>query len=121
MTILEVINDLDFNKPNQYSMAQKIKWLSNIDRDIYEVMKRHEGELQEFNGYSEEIPMDIELLVKAPYDKLYGYYLEAQVDYYNQEMSRYNNSIAMFNNAYEEWINYYSRMHKAISTQEVRF
>ena len=65
-----------------------------------------------FDGYdADDDPRTIELIVKAPYDDIYIYWLEAQIDYFNGETAKYNNSIATFNSAYSDFSAAYNREH----------
>ena len=44
MTIKECIDIVDSNKPNTYSIEDKVRWLSFIDEIIInDVLKTHEG------------------------------------------------------------------------------
>ena len=116
MTIEEAINRTNVTKPNAYSNAEKIEWLSRADENIKrQIIDTHKcDEPVEFNGYDENTPMDTELLAVAPYDELYLRYLEAQIDYHNAEYGHYNNSIALFNAAYKAYESYYNRTHVPI-------
>jgi hypothetical protein len=77
-----------------------------------DIIDTHEGaEIENFNGYTDGTPLTTELLVHAPHDELYLYWLEAQIDYWNGEMAKYNNSIEMFNAVYEAFANHYNRVH----------
>ena len=112
MTIIEAINRSDNLKFNGFAQADKVAWLSTLDMKIQkEIIERHEGGEEGFEGYSAETPLTTELLVKAPYDELYLRWLEAQADYANGEMGRYNNSITMFLTAYGEFERWYNRTH----------
>ena len=113
MTIMDVINRIDNLKPNRYDQIEKIKWLSALDsRIMNDIIATHEGsERSVFPGYTEETPLTTELLAYSPYDEVYLYWLEAQVDYWNGEYSKYNNSIEMFNTAYTAFANHYNRTH----------
>lgn len=51
------------------------------------------------------------LCVPSPYDELYLFWLEAQIDYQNGEIQKYNNSITAFNHAYSAFERYYNRTH----------
>lgn len=113
MTLLEAINRIDVLKPNGYSQAEKIQWLSTLDGIIKrEIIDTHEGgEGVTFNGYTEETSLTTELLVPAPYDDVYLRYLEMQIDYANGEYGKYNNSMAMYDTAYSTFQRYYNRTH----------
>ena len=113
MTILEAINRVDTTKPNSYTQTEKVDWLSTLDGIIKkEIIDTHEGgENIVFEGYTPDTSLDTVLLVPAPYDEVYLFWLESKIDYYNGETGRYNNSINMFNTAYEEFERYYNRTH----------
>ena len=116
MTISEAIEKIDALKFNTYTQAEKVAWLSTIDGLIKaEVIDIHEGaEKVEFNGYDDTTPTDTELLAPAPYDDLYIKWLEAQIDYTNDEYDRYNNSKIAYNTAYSAFQNWYTRTHMPI-------
>lgn len=113
MKILEAITQLDVLKPNSYSQAEKIGWLSTLDGTVKtEIIDTHEGaEGVIFNGYDENTKLDTELLASKPYDVLYIHYLEAQIDYANGELNKYENSMTMFNSAYSNYERFYNRTH----------
>lgn len=118
MTVLEAITELDNIKPNNYSQAQKIRWLSRLDGRIRaEIIDAHEGEDgAAFAGYDEESTAAV-LLAPAPYDDLYLRWLEAQIDFANNEYAKYNNSAAAFNAAYTDFAGHYHRSHTPKGTR----
>lgn len=111
MTIIEAINQIDSLKPNTYSQSDKVRWLSVLDGRVKaEIIDTHEGAVDTaFNGYNEETPLDTELLIPYPHDEVYTLWLEAQIDYADNEYGRYNNSMAMFNTTYSAYERYYNR------------
>lgn len=113
MTIIEAINRIDTLKPNTYDQPTKMYWLSKLDGIIFDkIIKTHEGaEVEQFDGYSAETPIDTKLIVSAPYDDIYIKWLEAQIDYANREYDKYNNSLVAYNDAYAEYERYYNRTH----------
>ena len=123
MTIIEAINRIDELKPNSYTYLEKIGWLSKLAGTIKKnIIDTHEdGKDITFTGYNEDTDADTELLVKAPYDEIYLYWLESRIDYYNGEMAKYNNSAAMFNNAYAEYANYINRNKMPLTKAEMRY
>lgn len=113
MTIIELITDVDALKPNGYEQPYKVQWLSQLDSRVkQDIIDTHEGgEDVVFNGYNDDTPIDTELLIPHPYDEVYRFWLEAQIDYANGEYTKYNNSMAMFNTAYSAFERYYNRTH----------
>ena len=113
MTIMETLHRIDTIKPNTYGQAEKIKWLSTLDGIIKkEIIDTHQGaEDVAFNGYTEDTALTTTLLVPAPYDEIYLFWLESKIDYWNGEVGKYNNSIAMYNQAYSSFERYYNRTH----------
>ena len=113
MTIIEAINRIDTLKPNTYAQVEKIKWLSTLDGTVKsKIIDTHEGgEGVVFVGYTDETDITTELLIPAPYDDVYLFYLESKIDYLNGEIGKYNNSISMFNETYSAYERYYNRTH----------
>ena len=111
MTLMESLHRIDTIKPNSYSQAEKIKWLSTLDGIIKtEIIDAHEdGEGVAFNGYTEDTNLTTTLLVPPPYDEIYLFWLESKIDYWNGEIVKYNNSITMYNEAYSTFARYYNR------------
>lgn len=110
MNIIETINLIDSIKPNTFGQPEKVRWLSQLDGRVKtELIDTHEGEEVEFNGYNDDTPLDTELLIPYPYDSVYIKWLEAQIDYANNEYGRYNNSISMFNAEFAAYARYYNR------------
>lgn len=113
MTIIEAINRINALKPNTFSQSDKVMWLSTLDGIIKtELIDTHVGAEQvTFNGYDDDTDLTTELLVKAPYDELYMFWLESKVDYWNGEYGKYNNSVQAFNEAYAAYERHYNRVH----------
>ena len=118
MTIKECIDIVDNNKPNQYTIKEKVMWLSFIDEFIInEVLKTHEGydgRYDGFEGYSED-KLSVPLIVPSPYDRLYTQYLKMKIDEENGETTRYNNSMVLYNSYMLEFRKYYNKTHLPLS------
>lgn len=116
MTIRQAITRIDALIPNTYSDADKIAWLSNVDRTVSKtIMETHADAYSVmYEDYSDE-SMDTELLAPAPYDDLYLRWLEAQIHYYNGESAAYNAAITLYNTTYNSFANWYNRTHMPLS------
>ena len=114
MTIKECIDIVDSIKPNQYTIKDKVMWLSFIDEIIInEVLKTHEGydgRYDSFEGYTED-KISVKLIVPSPYDRLYTAYLKMQIDKENGETARYNNSMVIYNTYMQEYRKHYNKTH----------
>ena len=122
LKIIEAINRIDSLVPNGFSQQDKIAWLSTVDGVVKNnIINTHEGaDKVEWQPYTETTSIETELLVPAPYDTMYIYWLQAQIDYWNQDMSKYNNSISMYNTAYSEYERFYNRTN-APKTHKFKF
>lgn len=124
MTIKDCIDLVDNLKPNQYTIKEKVMWLSFIEAIIInEVLKTHEGydgRYDGFEGYSED-KLSARLIVDAPYDRLYTAYLKMKIDEENGETARYNNSAALYNTYMSEFKKYYNKTHMPLDvTKKIR-
>lgn len=123
MTIKDCIDLVDNIKPNQYTIKEKVMWLSFIDEIIInEVLKTHEGydgRYDDFEGYSED-KLSVPLIVQSPYDRLYTAYLKMKIDQENGETARYNNSAALYNTYMLEFRKYYNKTHLPLDNSRKR-
>lgn len=117
MKIIEAINQIDSQKPNTYSYNEKLSWLSRLDAMVKRlIIDTHEGgDDVSFTGYDDSTDQDTEMLVPAPFDEMYIRWLEAQIDYANEEYDRYNNAVLMYQTAYDGFSAWYNRNHMPIS------
>jgi hypothetical protein len=123
MTIMEAISQTDALKQNTYSNSHKVAWLSKVDGMVKRlIIDTHEGgEGVIFTGYTDDTPMDTELLVPAPFDTLYQRWLEAQIDLANAENEQYNASISLFTTEYHAFEDDYHRKHMPIGGSRFLF
>lgn len=116
MTIEQAIFQADELKPNQIPRAEKISWLSHLDKRIFrEIIQQHDPDPaypDAFSGYTQDTPPDTELLAKAPYDELYLYCLQMRADLVNQEYDKYNNDLLLFSAAWGAFARAYHREHR---------
>jgi hypothetical protein len=119
MTIKDCIDIVDNIKPNQYTIRDKVMWLSFIEEIIInDVLKTHEGydgRYDNFEGYTED-KLSVTLIVPSPYDRLYTAYLKMKIDQENGETARYNNSMALYNTYMLEYRKHYNKTHMPLNT-----
>ena len=114
MTITKALDALDRAKPNVFTQAEKLGWLSEVEGTITEeIVRTHKGgETEEFFPFGDGTDMETELTAPPPYDRLYPLYLAAQVDRMNGETGKYNNSMTLFSAAYGDFRSWYNRTHE---------
>lgn len=108
----EIIARVDDYKPNDFSEAVKLKWLTDLDgkigldvflMDIAEIRAR---QLAHPEG------MEMEPLVTFPHEDIYDLYLAAKIDYENGEYNRYQNTMAAYNEAYGNFVRWLARTYQ---------
>ena len=102
MTIQQAMDKADAMKPNMMLETVKIGFLSEIEGKIHEeiiMTHEHTAEEETLPVYDEYTDTSTEMLVPAPYDMVYVYWLMAQIDHLNQEMDKYNNDRRFFEDA----------------------
>ena len=102
VTAREVISRVDALLPNQYTAAEKLRWLEQAEGFVKREILQETDELP-------ALTMDAALPVPAPYDELYRHYIEAQIHYANAETSRYNSAATAWNNAFLTYRDYCCR------------
>ena len=114
MTIGEAIAAVQTVKQTQIPRAQLVRWLEEVDQTVMrELVHTHKfGHDLVFDGYDPDGETGADtvlLLAPAPYDRMYVYFLCAQIDMQNQEFDLYQNNAALYNAAYSDYAAYYNR------------
>ena len=118
MTITEAITMADELKPNMMSKPVKIRFLNEIEGKVHtEILMKHEHIEAEETCPVYDVNTDpgTAMLVPAPYDMLYVYWLMAQIDHLNMEMDKYNNDRALFEDAWNNFGDYWTREHMPLT------
>ena len=120
MKIQEAIRRTDLAKPNAFEEELKFLWLTALEGQIAaDVFLMAPAETEQFD-YSYPDGLDMELLVKPPYDELYVLYLEAKIDAENGEYNKYQNTMQVFNSFFSEFMRWFAlNYHPADTHMEV--
>lgn len=115
MTIGEAIKAVQAIKQSPMPREQLVRWLEEVDLTIMrELVRTHGfGPTKIFDGYDPDDETGADealLLAPKPYDRMYVYFLCAQIDLHNQEFDLYQNNAALYNAAYNDYAAYYNRM-----------
>lgn len=106
MKLAELISLVDGYKRNKFTAAAKTAWINEVEGLVQtDIMLLAPDDCISYE-YSKDGQR--ELLVAFPHDKLYPTYLEALIDYHNEEYDRYNNTMERFNLQYAEYAAWYA-------------
>ena len=119
MTVNEAIEAADELRPNTIPKQQKLKWLNDLERRIYnEIYLTHEHEDIPFTDF-DSFADDTGLFSPPPYDELYILRLCAMTDFYNAEYDRYNNDIKLLDSLYTAFARLWHAHHAPASKQVI--
>lgn len=113
MTVTETISQADELRLNAISDEQKAAWVIGLDEQLAERL----DEVSSAHGWPSG---DGELLLPAPYDRVYVLYLCSQIDYYNNETALYGNDKAVYDEALGEALSWWRRQHCPDDSGNVR-
>jgi len=118
MKLQQAIDRVDEMRPNMQSRELKIAWLSELDGIIWtEIIEKHhkkpgeEIRLCVMPEYDSDTDPGKKLIVPAPYDNIYLYWLMSKIDEQTMETEKFNNDRTMFNGAYESFSDFWTRSH----------
>lgn len=125
MRLQQAIDRVDEMRPNMQDTALKVAWLSELDGLIWrELIAKHWMTAQEYADcrkdeqgrplmpeYDVDTDPGEELLVPAPYDNIYLYWLMSKIDEQTMEFEKYNNDRSMWNASWESFSDYWTRNH----------
>lgn len=121
-TISEVLSYFDNQVPNQYSDEEKIRWLNEIEAQIYNdiILTHKDADEIAFHGFTTDTDINTQMIVDLEYSELYRFWLEKSVHYDNGEIDRMNNAMTMFQTYYDNYFSYYNRNHRPVGTHGYR-
>ena len=118
MKLENVISRVDGMKPNAFSNEVKTGWVNELENMVQtEIFLLAPEEMVE---YTWEANAESELLIKAPYSKLYWIYLSAMIDFTHGEYDKYSQTMQMFNTWLQEYQIWYARTFRPADGGAVR-
>ena len=99
MTVSQAILRADALAPNTLSQPDKCRHLAQVDQRV--VCELYEYNRQAVLALPKVDEPAAELLIPAPWDEAYVYYLAAMIEYARGEIARYNEHIALFTSLWE--------------------
>ena len=113
-TLQQALKRIDTICPNAWDDAAKLLWLNECESMIQtRILGIAPGECVTYDANSDRSTV---LLVPAPFDRLYVYYVIAMCDYAAHETAHYADSMALFNAALDEYAKWYQRTNGAAAS-----
>lgn len=110
-TLQQALTRIDAICPNAWDETAKLLWLNECENMI---QTRILGVAPEqCITYDADTDRSTALLVPAPFDRLYVYYVIAMCDYAAHETAHYADSMMLFNAALDEYAKWYQRANGA--------
>ena len=110
-TLQQALTRIDTICPNAWDETAKLLWLNECESMI---QTRILGAAPEqCITYDADTDRSTALLVPAPFDRLYVYYVIAMCDYAAHETAHYADSMMLFNAALDEYAKWYQRANGA--------
>lgn len=104
MTAATAMERADALSPNSFTQPEKCRHLATLENRVrVELM----GQATE----ADPPAPDADLLIPAPWDEAYLYYLAAMIAYTQGETARYNEHIALFHTLWGAYADHYRRTH----------
>lgn len=121
MTAGEMIALADRLRPNQYTTADKLRWLERLDGQVLsEVIGTH-AEIAPDAAGGAAYTASTELLVPFPYaEELYTAYIFSQMDLLNVEITRYTQSATQLAAAWRQYADWYNRSHAPLGVRRLK-
>lgn len=113
-TLQQALTRIDAICPNAWDETAKLLWLNECESMI---QTRILGTVPEqCITYDADTDRSTKLLVPAPFDRLYVYYVIAMCDYAAHETAHYTDSMMLFNAALDEYAKWYQRTNGATAS-----
>lgn len=106
MKLSSLIETIKREKPHSFSPEDVTKFVNEVEAVIQEYL---EAESTEWKIYDWENDGGKELIVSAPYNRLYESFVKAKIDFANEEYESYATNQAQYNADLEEWKAYVMR------------
>ena len=124
MTAAGMIEQINYERPNQVEDYVKLEWLKKCEANLLDgvillrVPLEGERSPEEWQEYLDTFNYDSELILKEPYDDLYVYFVDQRMGLNNNDMKRYNVATRLFDNMYLTFQQKYNREHLPVQKKK---
>ena len=116
MTIRDLLNRIQKEKPNSFTEADLIAFLNEVEAQVADELHIEDVPVYEDN----HTDLDEVLLVPAPYDRLYISYLKAMIDFSNEEYASYQLNQEQHVQDFRDFVDWVIRTGRAENANAVR-
>lgn len=110
MTINNLLAKVKDEKPNSFGDERLIAFINEIEIEVAEQLR-----IVPAPQYTSE-DTESDLLVPAPYDRLYVSYVKAMIDFANEEYASYENNQAQHVQDFRDFVDWVVRTKQATDT-----
>ena len=113
-TLQQALTRIDAICPNAWDETAKLLWLNECESMIQ--MRILGAAPEACITYAADTDRSTTLIVPAPFDRLYVYYVIAMCDYAAHETAHYADSMMLFNAALDEYAKWYQRTNGSVTS-----
>ena len=113
-TLQQALTRIDAICPNAWDETAKLLWLNECESMIQ--MRILGAAPEACITYDADTDRSTTLIVPAPFDRLYVYYVIAMCDYAAHETAHYADSMMLFNAALDEYAKWYQRTNGSVTS-----
>ena len=106
MTIRDLLNKINKEKPSSFTEAELIAFVNEVEAEIAEQL---EIESAPVYVYDHDDELDRVLLAPAPYDRLYVSYVKMQIDSSQEDYDSYENDQAQHTADFQDFTDWVVR------------
>ncbi len=119
MTVGEIIRSAEKQRPGSTLTAgEYLSYINRVEEDIFSnIISSHEGD-SELKKCADDTDT---LQVPDMYAEIYKFYILAQIDLQNGDITRYSNDMIMYNNLLSSYSDWYTRNHMPKSRGKLRW
>lgn len=115
MTVQDAIDNAKMVCDDQFDDPVKFVWIRNLDLQIYNsIINTHNEDME----VPEEYSSDTVIIMPAPYNEAYGFYIQAQSCLANAEIDEYNNAMSMCQSLIADFRNFWNSKYPSKTTAE---
>lgn len=102
MTYKNLTDEVARLYPNEYTASEMMSWAREVNADVTKNIEKREAQ-------PARVSESDTVLIPAPYDDMYRYYILAQIAFYQRDYAAYNQYISLYGARRSDYAAYYQR------------